>query len=115
MSVIFSTQQNTPIYKCVYALAPATTFTLWTPATGNKVNITDLIFSNAAAGTIALYYGSSDGTVVQTKIMEFVTAGSACITFNFEAPINIPTIDHTVKVRSGMNGFLGVTALGYES
>jgi hypothetical protein len=115
MSVVFNTGAYTPAYKCVYALAPATTFTVWTPASGLRVNLTDLVISNAAAGTIALYYGSADGTVAQTKIMEFVTSGSAVIPFTFECPVSVPTPDHTIKAQSGMNGFVGITALGYES
>jgi hypothetical protein len=60
MSVIYSVKSNTPVVKHVYALAPATTFVVWTPATDKMINITDVIVSNAAGGTIRIYQTPAD-------------------------------------------------------
>lgn len=104
---------NQPIFARGYAMAPTTTFTIWTPYTGNKVVLTDIIASSSASGTVRIlggYAGGADPAV----LVEFIMKGSTVIHLSLETPILVPQTDGIVRAVSGMNGFLGVTLIGTE-
>jgi hypothetical protein len=116
MSVIYNTSSYTPMVKLynTQAADAVGTVTVWTPASGKRVGLTDVVLSGAASATMALYYGPADGTVAQTLIFAHSVRGSTVVKFHFDTPIQVPTVDYCVRMTSNSGGFRSCTLLGYE-
>lgn len=114
MSVIYYASSNLPVSKSVFGDSPATTFAVWTPASGKSIVLTDIIFSGAAAGTVRFFL-STDLTVASntTNIFEFMQGGSSVVDINLDAPM-FGSVNQAISVQTGFNGRFAVTLNGFE-
>jgi hypothetical protein len=83
------------------------TVTVWTPATGKKFRITDLIISVGAALSVTLL----DGT---TTIGIIYMAANTVWSHSFQAPLESTTANNAFKIDTSGAGNISVTVLGYE-
>ena len=115
MSVKYFANSNQPVYKTIYSITPATTFTIWTPATSKSVALTDICVSGATAGTIRFFFNVADVTVgPASPIVEFIQAGSVVVKTHWDTPL-VGTADQIIRCVAGGNGsVLSVTLAGFE-
>jgi len=117
----YLTKSYTPIYKTVYTLAPTTTLTIWSPASGKKIGLTDLIVSTQAgvAGTFRIYeHSSADVTVAPTMVLEGVASSmnvNSGFSKAFGTPILVAGNDGVLRIVASFNGFTAINCLGFES
>ena len=118
MSVEFFSREGTsytPTYKTGFVADPTTTFTVWTPASGKKIVLTDIQISQAAAGTIrAYFFPSADTTAIPTLIFESLLGGSAAISQSFGTPLVNNYSNGILRIVAGANGLLFVNLGGFE-
>lgn len=92
----------------------ASTLTIWTPRSGNRAVITGImITNNNAAGTFALYQGTT--TSGPKIIYEFTVAASSMITPHID-PIETDTVDYIIYGRPSVSASDGwkVLLTGFE-
>lgn len=91
-----------------------TTLALWTPRTGNKFVLTGLhITNNAAAGTFAIFLGTTDAG--PNKVAQFTLAASSSIAPVF-GPIDGSGANYILYGRPASSPTSGfhVTSTGFE-
>lgn len=111
MSVLFSTQSNTPIRKREIPYAATTAVAFWNSSTKTKIVLTDYSISVAAAGTVQIKFGRPDSSSV---IFEHLLAGSGAITVALQTPFYGDRDNGILYLESGMNGFMVINASGFE-
>lgn len=113
MGIIYFGSSQTPMRKCVMGIDTGTTATIWTPATGNRVAITDLAITQAATGTVRiLAFSGADKTYPSTVMFEHIVVGSATVSHRFETPLINETPNGIVGVATGANGSWNYLNLG---
>uniref|UniRef100_A0A7V3JAB7 Uncharacterized protein n=1 Tax=candidate division CPR3 bacterium TaxID=2268181 RepID=A0A7V3JAB7_UNCC3 len=98
----------TPISKTASATAATSTLTIWTPASGKRIALTDIEFSGPAlAGNLTIYFDD-------TSIRAYEVFSSTAIGFHYQTPILSNTVNASLKVKGDVVGRLKVNANGFE-
>lgn len=105
------TSSYTPVKKVVRTLAGTTAFAVWTPSSSTRIVLTDVLVSQAAAGTVVLSFGNLGGTNV---VAEMVLGGSQVVQWTPVAPTISPTYDTSLYCVTGANGAFSITVGGFE-
>ena len=114
MSVIYFGKSNTPVNKQVMGLDMTTTATIWTPTSGKKISLTDLVVSATNQGTIRLYFlPDGDTTSTPTLVFEQLIS-SAVVSFKFDTPKVNSSDDGILRAVSGANGNVWINIGGLE-
>lgn len=110
-SEFFLNKGYTPVFK-TYTLNGTGTAIVWTPVSGKKIVLTDLILASNLAGSTSFYFGATTGDPL--LVATFNHGGSATINAKFLADANI--YDRTLVANSKAPGTDGIqiTAVGFE-
>lgn len=84
--------------------------TIWTPATGKKAVITDIILSTDTAGKFELLSGSTGPSVAGPFYLEANTTKS----LNLTTPLEGSQIGYVWRYYTDINGIHSIHLLGYE-
>ena len=101
----------TPVVK-TYTINGAGTVVVWTPVTGSKIVLTQLVLASNLAGSTTFYFGATTGDPL--RVVQFNHAGSATVNMELLADANI--YDRTLVANSKAPGTDGIciTATGFE-
>jgi hypothetical protein len=91
--------------------ASATACAIWTPGSGKKFAITDLIVSTASAGTLTIF-DHADGTASRVAKLNLAANGGAVI--NYRKPRISSTADYVLKYTASNTAVGSITVSGYE-
>lgn len=116
MSVQYFVRSNLPVNK-VYSNPVATTgatVTVWTPATGKSIVLSDVEVVSAFKGTVRFFL-SSDLTASggETKILEFIQGGSNAVVVNLDTPI-MGSANQVISASTHTGGFITIKLGGFE-
>lgn len=104
--------QVAPKHRTISNAVVASTITLWTPTTNQRIALTELAISSNLAGTIAFYFG---GNNQDQKLAEFSVGSSSTIAPNISSwestAINAPLL---IRVSHGATNGWQVTGAGFE-
>jgi hypothetical protein len=84
---------------------------IWTPATGKRFVITDMIISANSAGTINVYDGANSGS---NTIVQLTMAAATAIPLDFKKPYPSSAINNILKLDSYSNCSGYITVNGFE-
>ena len=101
----------TLIHKTVDFAASETAQAIWTPASGKKFVITDIIISCSAAGTITVF-DSTDSTA--NRVVKGSFAANGGLTHPYSKSFVSATADNVLKYTTGAGIAGSITVSGYE-
>jgi len=102
---------NKTMIKKTYAWAGAVTGqAVWTPASGKKFVITDIILSASANCTVTLFDNTDNTT---NRIMKLYLTSNQVVTHNFSIPVTSSTANNVLKITTSAAGG-DITVFGYE-
>jgi hypothetical protein len=109
--VVDSVVDETLIVKTVDFTAGQTAQTIWTPTTGKKFVICDMIISASAAGTITIF-DNTDNTTLRVALMSFAINGG--MAKSYKKPYISATANNVLKYTTGAGIAGSLTISGYE-
>ena len=110
-TVTDSITSATLITKTVDFSASETAQAIWTPTSGKKFVITDMVISCSAAGTITVF-DSTDTTA--TRIVKGYFAANGGLSQPYSKPRTSSTADNVLKYTTGSGITGSLTIQGYE-
>ena len=99
------------VTKTIDFAASETAQTIWTPTSGKKFVITDMIISCSAAGTITVF-DSTDSTA--NRIVKGYFAANGGLSQPYSKPRTSSTADNVLKYTTGSGIAGSLTIQGYE-
>ena len=99
------------IRKTIDFAASETAQAIWTPATGKKFVITDIMISCSAAGTITVFDGTDSTTY---RVIKGYFAANGGLTHNYRKPFESAAINNVLKYTTGTGIAGSITVHGYE-
>jgi len=99
--------EYTPVHKDDQQSTQQTDKALWTPASGKKFALTDLIISVDTAMTVTV----KDGTAT---IYEFYLAANGGAVINLKTPYVSSAADNVLKYSTSTAGKISISVEGYE-
>jgi len=99
------------VVKSVDIAASQTGATVWTPATGKKFVLCDVILNLSAAGTITIF-DATDNTTLRVAKLTLADNGGAVI--NYRKPYVSAAANNVMKYTTGAGSTGTLTVSGYE-
>jgi len=99
------------IKKTIDFSASETAQAIWTPASGKKFVITDIVIATSAGGTITIFDNTNDTT---NRIIKVYLSANSGVTNNYRKPVVSSTADNVLKYTTGTGIAGSLTISGYE-
>ena len=87
--------------------------TIWTPTSGKKFVITDIIISASAAGTIVLFDNTNSATTLVTPVLTLAANGGCVVNFGVNRYTSAAA-NNVLKYTSGSGAAGNIMVKGYE-
>jgi len=104
-------ENATLVKKTVDFSASQTAQAIWTPASGKKFVICDIVVSASAAGVITIFDNTDDTT---NRICKLNLAANGGAVINYRKPIVSAAVDNVLKYTTGTGIAGSITVSGYE-
>ncbi len=102
---------DTAVKKSADFTSSQTNISLWTPTSGKKFVICDIVVSASAAGTITIFDNTNDTT---NRIVKLSLADNGGASINYRKPIVSSAVDNVLKYTTDSSIAGSITVSGYE-